>query len=1019
MLAVNAETSGILIEKAPGEVGFIHAVFEEHLAAIHLAGRPLKDQETFVAERCSDSRWRNIILGLFMQLPRPSDVDSLISQIEATPVGGSGEIVRSLLLAEAAFGASKRSAKTATRIATNVFDKIETGFWMPEREALLSVSLEGLSGGNLQEELQKRLCRWYPETQRSRKYLFDSMATWSKEPVLLASLWRGLYDGDIETRRSAARALATAYGGDPDIKKKLLTSVYKPIEPEIVSAMLEALTLGWPTAEGLEQIIETARQASNPELKLAGICAAIERGGQTEVDRDALLLLSHRSNHFYQLKDGLANALVRGWPKDSVVFDTCWSAWPHANMRQDAIDQDIARKVLIIGYADNDRVIEEVCKLFTSNESSLFGVSDLWENLRESFFKHPAISIEIDNWIGRLPEKNHRFNDVAQAATVSGSEVAKQHLLTLLNNTERFIFWPVSALLDVWGMQDIDVSRALTALANATPEHTQHIAHLLPEIINDNHECRSKLIEIAQLPEVIRPDSLAKGFSSLGIDYTDFEVVDLLLPLANSKSSLFDPTTLIISQFAAAPQVRSLALTLAPCRNAPLGTIAYVYRDDKEIRDIIINHATPLPPNMRQHITTHAERRCDEDPVLEQVLANYDNEYEATVRTVAEAAHCAAMVRRGDESKLLEGKLIDELRSSGPEHEKISQAALCGLLSLGKFYLFRDQLSCSGGEPLSVSALGYSMDKNSVLLEQIAAHWVEISEVLGDSIFDRLNGWGSGNVRHGWNELAPYIRLSTAIQTDFISYCRKTEAPLEVESLRALARLQRGSQLLREHCIRMFENTPKDINISPYDEVARQLAAGTILGSMYGSDSGIREVLAAKARMSSGAVVGLCLGWPESSELVEVYEELTSRKKTRLTWPAALYVVALHGDMAAFEGYLLSLIHRSNWDIWVFLSVCIDPIVSRISQDTQLYESLFQRLSKEPTADEKASLPRLLLLARSGDQNLWRWCEDEIALQMEGGVLSDSGFDIITGRIRPVAQTLLDALMPYGPNSVA
>jgi len=162
--------------------------------------------------------------------------------------------------------------------------------------------------------------------------------------------------------------------------------------------------------------------------------------GATEVDRDALLLLSHRSNHFYQLKDGLANALVRGWPKDSVVFDTCWSAWPHANMRQDAIDQDIARKVLIIGYADNDRVIEEVCKLFTSNESSLFGVSDLWENLRESFFKHPAISIEIDNWIGRLPEKNHRFNDVAQAATVSGSEVAKQHLLTLLNNTERFIF---------------------------------------------------------------------------------------------------------------------------------------------------------------------------------------------------------------------------------------------------------------------------------------------------------------------------------------------------------------------------------------------------------------------------------------------------------------------------------------------------------------------------------------------------------------------------------------------------
>lgn len=1019
LLAVNAETSGILIEKAPGEVGFIHAVLEEHLAAIHLAGRPLKDQEAFVAEQCSDSRWSNIILGLFMQLPRPSDIDSLISRIEATPVGASGEFVKSLLLAEAAFGASKRSAKTATRIAANVFNKIETGFWMPEREALLRISLEGLSGGSLHEQLQKLLCRWYPETQWSRKYLFDSMATWSKEPALLESLWRGLYDGDIETRSSAAHAIAMAYSEDPDIKKKLLTSVYKPIDPEIASALLEALTLGWPTAVELDSIIDTARQASNPELKLAGICAAIERGEQTEVDRDSLLLLSHRSNHFFQLKDSLTDALVRGWPKDSVVFDTCCSAWSHANLSQDMIDQEIAIEVLIIGYADNDRIIEKVCKLFSSNETYLSRGRKLWQILRKSFFRHPAISIEIDNWIGGLSEQKYRNHEVAQAATVSGSEVAKQHLLALLNNTGNFVFWQVWALLDVWGMQDIDVSRALTALANAPPEHTQYIAHHLPDILNNTNECRNKLIEIAQLSEVMRPDFLIRGFSSLGIDYTDLEVVDLLLPLVNSRRSQFDTAGLIISQFAADPRVRSLALTLAPCRNAPLSTIASAYHDDQEIRNIIINHATPLPPNMRQQIITHAERRCDEVLVLKQVLANYDNEYEAAVRTAAEAAHCAAIGRRGDDIKLLENKLIDELRSGGPEHDKVNQAALSGLLSLDKFCLFQNLLSWTGKDLLSVSALGYSMDRNSVLLKQMATQWMEISDVLGDTVFDRLSGLGSGNVGHGWNELAPYISLSTAIQTDFISYCRETDKPLEVESLRALARLQRGSQLLREHCVRMFEKKPKDVNISPYDEVARELTAGIILGSMYGSDSVTREILAAKVRMSSGAAVGLCLGWPESPELIEVYKELIARKNTRLRWPAVLHVLALHGDMATFDGYLVSLVHRSSGNIWDFLSVCIDPIVSRISRDTHLYEKLFQRLINEPTADEKASLPRLLLLAKSGDQNLLRWCEDEIAIQMEEAGLSDSGFDIINGRIRPVAQSLLDALMPYGPNSVA
>jgi hypothetical protein len=38
---------------------------------------------------------------------------------------------------------------------------------------------------------------------------------------------------------------------------------------------------------------------------------------------------------------------------------------------------------------------------------------------------------------------------------------------------------------------------------------------------------------------------------------------------------------------------------------------------------------------------------------------------------------------------------------------------------------------------------------------------------------------------------------------------------------------------------------------------------------------------------------------------------------------------------------------------------------------------------------------------------------------MKGNNLADSGFDIIAGRVRPVAQALLDVLMPYGPGSAA
>jgi hypothetical protein len=45
LLSVDAETAGVLIERAPQEIGFVHALFEEALAGFHLACWRLQDQE--------------------------------------------------------------------------------------------------------------------------------------------------------------------------------------------------------------------------------------------------------------------------------------------------------------------------------------------------------------------------------------------------------------------------------------------------------------------------------------------------------------------------------------------------------------------------------------------------------------------------------------------------------------------------------------------------------------------------------------------------------------------------------------------------------------------------------------------------------------------------------------------------------------------------------------------------------------------------------------------------------------
>jgi hypothetical protein len=82
MLAVNAETVGLLAERAPGEIGFAHAVFEEYLAAEHIHRWAFPDITAFVRERSGNPLWRNVISNLVSLLARPTEVESVVAAIE-------------------------------------------------------------------------------------------------------------------------------------------------------------------------------------------------------------------------------------------------------------------------------------------------------------------------------------------------------------------------------------------------------------------------------------------------------------------------------------------------------------------------------------------------------------------------------------------------------------------------------------------------------------------------------------------------------------------------------------------------------------------------------------------------------------------------------------------------------------------------------------------------------------------------------------------------------------------------
>ena len=187
ILSVNSETQGLIVEKGPGEIGFVHASFEEYLGAEHIGGWPFDDIAAFVRSHAGEARWRNVIANLLGYLQRRDEVDRLVAVIEE-PCGDELSVLnRQALLGDIAFRVSARAATTAKRLALATMERVESEDWPPARREALGSVLKGLSDPTLKAEVERRLARWLPARESWRASLIETLAIQSARPARKSS----------------------------------------------------------------------------------------------------------------------------------------------------------------------------------------------------------------------------------------------------------------------------------------------------------------------------------------------------------------------------------------------------------------------------------------------------------------------------------------------------------------------------------------------------------------------------------------------------------------------------------------------------------------------------------------------------------------------------------------------------------------------------------------------------------------------------------------------------------------
>ena len=1008
---VDADTSGLVVERGPEELAFCHAVFREHLAGLALATRTLQDQIEFVSSRGGEPRWRGAILTLLQSLKRRADVDRMLEAIRDEPKGEQDSTDRRLLLADGAFATASVSGRVGRRAALDSMSRIEAGTDDTEGLQVLGMTLDGPRAGPIGAAIVTRLRRWWPGVTEWQEGLYAQLGTWRPTAELAQTLQRALL-GDMN-QLAAAASLANVFGGSREVGDSLTALARESRNPWVTAAALDALSRGWPSIDGLDRWLHDAEQSASVQLRAVAVVALYRRGRRGNAGRDSLLraLGGPWSRFSRDLHAEIMDALVEEWADDGVLHDACWASVDGLRPPKYDIDRDNARSMLMRLHREDPRVPRWIQKeIETSNYFPFRGTPPGDALLEPILAEHANVRAAVETWFEEGRFSIHDY-EAARLAAVVRSDAAKGAMLRSLAEAGQFRFWPVWSLLHGWGIDNPEVAAVLEPLARTPPEERQHIAHHVPAIVGSVDESFRLLTEICNLPAVSRTDFVIKGFAALGEEIHDGKAVSAILPHVMKSASTFAGEATLIARFHADARVRAFALERLRKRSPPLAAMAGVYASDDEIAPLILERSAPLPTVFRRYIARRASQRVDDDALREALQqCELERDEHAMVQATIGLSY-AAVAAPGDVHARTE-VLRTQLHAIGPDYDDRRVAAFGGLLALGRIDVFADAKEERDEEPLRIGLARQFRDYAPVL-ELAAERWEELEAAMGGSTVRRLSQWND-HAAGFWRLFAPYVGRSRLLRTRFLEHCEDESAVLDAPGLVALSRLRRGSSLLLDCCKRVLASELDAQTRTPLDEARATVVASKCLATQFSEDpSAVAAIMTASDSLRShgGALVGLALQWPDQAIVVREYRNLgRGQPWRRLLDCVVLWLLSAQGTAEQVAAAFAQFVTRAAPSPWDFPEDALNAFRARLEREPEVEETLRELARDHDEPSVRASTVRLL--ASMSTRHGLDLAQELLAAECRRPGPPRFALDILTNRIHPAKVLMRGVLKP-------
>ncbi|QOY74192.1 NACHT domain-containing protein [Pseudomonas sp. OST1909] len=1006
ILAVNAETMGLLVEKGREEVGFVHASLEEYLASVHIHGWPIETILSFVRANASSFRWRSVFGDLIAGNTRRSEAEQIVQVIDEPEVDVVGALQRRLLLANVVFGGAEINRPTAIRLAERSLNIIGGAGWGGERSAHLAAALGGIYNPTLREKTSQSINRWGIRSAEYLQEFYSALARWERSDHQLSLLKHGLKDESPANSRAAAQSLAIVYNGDMEVESWLMGLLRGDSDLAVVARALEALTIGWSDNRLLINFLATASVAVDKALQLSAIWCKVQLGLHQDTDLSALLsLCAWRDGIGYLHRAQVGESLVQGWLNNSKVVEICLNNLNGRISGYDEIEKEIAQHYLLSCSADNAQICAWIAHELRSEHPFVLRLGLDWSQLLKFSEKDSEVREQLV--LAVISKKVEHQEYVARPVYNSLQDPRiKQYLMERVKKAENFsVFWALAPLVEGWAAELPEVRELVQEVLLWPDERKFHLIGLYPKMLS-RETCIEELLKILNGRHKVRFDVVLAAFSQLDV-FDHKEIVEILVDRSLCEPDhVYSGSGQLIALYPQEGRVKAFALERLKGRNPPIGLLALAYRDDSFVQQLIAESVGSLSAVMRLQIVDAASSEFDRNDTAKEILERYDHEVDGPLKTHAAIKNYQALLSIDSDRKPVIDRLLVDAMAVGHDHEDRRAAAFAGLVVYGATEQF--SILEWGKKPLDIS-LGHYSNEPPALIRLVAEHWDDLEKSFDSQLLSRLGHFTDES--RFWELVAPYVSVNTVLRQRFLDYCTHTTECLRAPVLQALAKEVSRSDLLLKHCLtatRIHRNSADQ----SWHRMQSYFEASYILRQQFSENGDVLAQLQSTVCESGfqHGVAALAIYDPGNPSLDKVVSAVSNDDHDYESFVGPILVGVQRLQSVKLEKLVRAMINRPSHSLWDFQDRVNYAIKSRIGTDDEFAGLIGARLASSSSESEISSYSRYLASAGRLNEETHAHCLRLLNARSSSLCIPAHGYDSTADVVRPVVHSLLDVL---------